>query len=479
MGKRISLSIVLLTALIISLIFHPSVFAQTVSKYDYIEYHTTAEGKEDFGDYDPINSKYEFETDEGVAVLVFAFNRLDGYVDLEFNLYKDENYITTYDGWADGDGRRWVYDFNIYFEDLPLSDVTGAWEVYTYIDGEYAFTDEFFIMPSLIGGDGPLSEKYDYIEYYTMSEGTEPDYPYAPINPKSVFYQDEGTAVLAIAFNRLEGRVDLEFDLYKDGTFVTSYDGSIEGDGREWFYNFYISFEDPSYISLSGSYNKESEPLFLSDLTGNWEIDAYIDGNYAFTREFSIIEPYKPPKYDEDESFWTMLIVAIMFYLVYIVPYIVFQVIVKKRLKVKSMMIGGTLVFVFFIFILIPASDGDGPSGTETLYLIIGAFFTLMVLRFFEAMYSDKEKETPEKAPAPPPPQPAPVEKEERPEPKPEPPKEKPAPKKPPVEHEPPKKSGPVKNCPCCKGKLSELNFYKLKSGNDVTCEYCGEIISS
>ncbi len=41
------------------------------------------------------------------------------------------------------------------------------------------------------------------------------------------------------------------------------------------------------------------------------------------------------------------------------------------------------------------------------------------------------------------------------------------------------RKSGPMKSCPYCSGKISELNFYKLKSGNDVTCEYCGEIISS
>ncbi len=43
---------------------------------------------------------------------------------------------------------------------------------------------------------------------------------------------------------------------------------------------------------------------------------------------------------------------------------------------------------------------------------------------------------------------------------------------------EPRRKSGPMKSCPYCSGKISELNFYKLKSGNDVTCEYCGEIIS-
>ncbi len=432
-----------------------------LTKYDYIEYHTMAEGKEDFGDYDPINPKYEFETDEGVAVLVFAFNRLDGYVDLEFNLYKDENYVTTYDGWADGDGRRWAYDFNIYFEDLPLSDVTGAWEVNTYIDGEYAFTDEFFIMPSLIGGDEPLSEKYDYIDYHVMAEDTQDYYPYDPINPKSVFYTDEKQATTAFAFNRLDGRVDFEFDLYQDGNYVTTYDGWAEGDGRDWFYKFTISFSE----------------LPVSYVEGAWQIDTYIDGEYAFTDEFKVVESYTPINgyYEEDESFWTMLVVAVMFYLFYIVPYIVFQAIRKEGIRYRTMMIGGTIIFVFFIFVLIPASGGEGPTGGETRDLIIGALFTIGVLRFFEAMYQGKKEEKPEKAPAPS--KPTPVEKEKIPEPEPPAP---PAPElKEEIKKEPPKISGPMKNCPYCKGKLSELNYFKLKSGNDVTCEYCGEIISS
>ncbi len=44
------------------------------------------------------------------------------------------------------------------------------------------------------------------------------------------------------------------------------------------------------------------------------------------------------------------------------------------------------------------------------------------------------------------------------------------------------KKHGKVvveKKCPNCGGDLGELNFYKLKSGNDVTCDYCDVIISS
>jgi len=36
-----------------------------------------------------------------------------------------------------------------------------------------------------------------------------------------------------------------------------------------------------------------------------------------------------------------------------------------------------------------------------------------------------------------------------------------------------------VRKCPYCNGRLSELNYFKLKSGNDTTCEYCGEMISA
>ncbi len=43
---------------------------------------------------------------------------------------------------------------------------------------------------------------------------------------------------------------------------------------------------------------------------------------------------------------------------------------------------------------------------------------------------------------------------------------------------EPKEKKGLMRKCPYCNGKLSELNFFKLKSGNDTPCEYCGEIIS-
>lgn len=93
-----------------------------------------------------------------------------------------------------------------------------------------------------------------------------------------------------------------------------------------------------------------------------------------------------------------------------------------------------------------------------------------------------KEEEKPitepiEPKPAPPKPE-QPVEKPEPVEEKPKVQEVEPKPEKK-IEKEPSKKSGPMRSCPYCKGKLSELNFYKLKSGNDVTCEYCSEIISS
>ncbi len=44
------------------------------------------------------------------------------------------------------------------------------------------------------------------------------------------------------------------------------------------------------------------------------------------------------------------------------------------------------------------------------------------------------------------------------------------------------KKHGKVvveKKCPNCGGTLTELNFFKLKAGNDAKCDYCNVIISS
>ena len=41
-----------------------------------------------------------------------------------------------------------------------------------------------------------------------------------------------------------------------------------------------------------------------------------------------------------------------------------------------------------------------------------------------------------------------------------------------------PSKVAVEQKCPYCGGELSELSFYKLKSGNDVKCEYCGAMIS-
>lgn len=32
--------------------------------------------------------------------------------------------------------------------------------------------------------------------------------------------------------------------------------------------------------------------------------------------------------------------------------------------------------------------------------------------------------------------------------------------------------------CPKCDGKLSELSYYKLKSGESTECEFCGERLS-
>jgi len=56
-------------------------------------------------------------------------------------------------------------------------------------------------------------------------------------------------------------------------------------------------------------------------------------------------------------------------------------------------------------------------------------------------------------------------------------------PQKPPVVEAPPEvPSKPLKTpkkCPSCGGNFSAVNFYKLKAGNDVTCEYCEELIES
>jgi hypothetical protein len=33
------------------------------------------------------------------------------------------------------------------------------------------------------------------------------------------------------------------------------------------------------------------------------------------------------------------------------------------------------------------------------------------------------------------------------------------------------------KKCPSCGENISEINYYKLKSGNDAVCESCGNVI--
>ncbi|MEE8401562.1 MAG: hypothetical protein V3R86_05370 [Candidatus Hydrothermarchaeaceae archaeon] len=52
-------------------------------------------------------------------------------------------------------------------------------------------------------------------------------------------------------------------------------------------------------------------------------------------------------------------------------------------------------------------------------------------------------------------------------------------PQTPPVIEAPQKPRKTLKQCPSCGGKFSEINFYKLKAGNDVECDFCGEIIES
>ncbi len=43
----------------------------------------------------------------------------------------------------------------------------------------------------------------------------------------------------------------------------------------------------------------------------------------------------------------------------------------------------------------------------------------------------------------------------------------------------PPEKTEDTRKCPNCGAELSELNFYKLKAGDNTKCEYCNVIISS
>ena len=157
------------------------------------------------------------------------------------------------------------------------------------------------------------------------------------------------------------------------------------------------------------------------------------------------------------------LFAVLIFYSIFALVYFVFQKIRGKKVRPKTVIIGGSL-FLFFFVIIISESEGY-PTAEETIYMVFWSLVIIGLLRSLESKPQSREKEEPT---------PEPKEKVEE---KPEPPAPDPKPEKK-IEKEPPKTSGPMKRCPYCKGKLSELNFYKLKSGNDVTCEYCGEIIS-
>lgn len=296
----------------------------------------------------------------------------------------------------------------------------------------------------------PGEPKYDYIEYHAMAEGRQNFGDYDPINPKSIFYTDEEKAVLVYAYNRLDGEVGLSFYFYKDGAFVKSWPGSDSGDGGRHTSTFVVTFDH----------------FQMFDITGDWQIDTYIDETHAFTDEFSIFE--STLETPEGETFGVMFIVNLIFYMIFFVPYFIVQKVRKKGVRPKTTIIGGTAVFVFLVFILIPGADG-GITESETTYLTISALLIIGLIHLLGRKFQSKEKKEA------PPQKPAPVERDETIAPKPKAPAPKPEEK---IEKEPPKKSGPMKSCPYCKGKLSELNFYKLKSGNDITCEYCGEIIS-
>lgn len=307
----------------------------------------------------------------------------------------------------------------------PTFFILSQYEPVTLV-GAQQFSVFQSAIDSILGVDTVPSTKYDSIEYNVMAEGTLDYGNYDPINPKDIFYSDEVQAVQAIAFNRLDGYIDLKFDLYQDNNFITSYTGWAEGDGRPWYHSLTINFYE----------------LPVSDISGNWEIYTYIDGEYELYNKFSIVDVSSP-----STDYTSPFLASIFLYAVFVIPYIVIQKLRKNNLRSKTMIIGG---LSFCGLILIAILGDESTSGAETVVFLIGALLISGTIHLIGPRGKQKSVEE----------QPTVIDKEI--------PKEEPKPKEKPVVK---------KKCPYCDGKLSELNYFKLKAGNDVPCEYCGEMI--
>ena len=207
----------------------------------------------------------------------------------------------------------------------------------------------------------------------------------------------------------------------------------------------------------------------------------------------------------EGIPFLAILLGSLIIYLFFIVPYWIFQKVRNKKIRFRSIVIGGSgsiLIISFYQAIIYWNYGEEYDSVAEGFFfdyfsnfLIVIIIINILAYYIMRGTYPWKEEKPstittkPEQTITESKPKPKQIVEEskpstkpektlEEPEPassKPEQPVEKPMPEE--EKYEPKKKATQLEKCPHCSGELSELIHYKLKAGDSAQCEFCSKMI--
>lgn len=181
---------------------------------------------------------------------------------------------------------------------------------------------------------------------------------------------------------------------------------------------------------------------------------------------------FLPPMYTFAIFFHMRLQMFILLILASLISGTLAEKIKRKEVHWNSLYIILGFLPVYTLLVAFLGIFGGSPTTGIVLASLIG---------IIGAYIKTRKEESLQKTGTSPPPKPATSKPEKtKEEPKPEPKPEKIVEEiKPTIKPDPPKERNVYRNCPSCGGKISKLNFYKLKAGESAECDFCGDMIVS
>ena len=232
---------------------------------------TTCQDVMDDYPWDPIYEIDAFGHDDPYVYVWVQIDDIDVPIRFRFDWYTpdDEYFGGCESGWTPDPPYSWWKQW-CYFpiEGTTMADMEGNWHVRIFVDNGSGWnqvsTETFTLRYELTG--------------HTMCRDVQENDPWDPIDPTSVFYQDDEKAVAWFELSKVSNELDVLWRyLEPNGSEYAAPTYTIE-DPNNFGWDFYTTFRTWAWIWVDG-YSAATKcgdwtvEFFIKDVWGNWDLE--------------------------------------------------------------------------------------------------------------------------------------------------------------------------------------------------------------